>query len=106
MNKVLILILAIGLTACGTYKALAPNQADVDRGAKKYPGLSMDNLNQGKAIFENECGKCHSLNKPFRVSESALIKIMPTMAKKAGIDSKSSDLVLKYLVTMKSAPKK
>jgi len=106
MKKTLVIMLLVGLAACSSYKPLAPSQSDAERGAQKYPGLSLDDLNKGKAIFEAKCEKCHSLKRPFTVSDKDVENIMPKMAVKANLDHKSADLVLQYLLTMKSAPKK
>ncbi len=106
MKKTFVILLLIGFAACSSYKPVAPTQSDADRGAQKYPGLSLADLNQGKAIFEAKCEKCHSLKRPFMVSNADVEKIMPKMAMKANLDHKSADLVLQYLLTMKSAPKK
>ena len=51
-------------------------------------------------MFEQKCGECHSLNKPFSKSETQLKEIVPAMAKKAKIDAATQDLIYKYLVTM------
>jgi len=101
MKKTFIVIFLSCLAACGTYKSISPTQNDVDRGATKFPGLTLSQLNEGKATFESNCGKCHGLGRPFNVSVNALEKIMPEMAAKAGIDNEKSDRVLKYLITMK-----
>ncbi len=104
MKKTFIILLLSGLTACATYKSINPTQTDVDRGKQKYPDLTLSELNLGKALFETKCGKCHSLERPFKVSVADVQKIMPKMAKKAGLPKESSDLVLKYIITMRSAP--
>ena len=104
MKKLIFFCLLSGLMACGTYKSLTPSEADVDRGKQKYPDLTISELNLGKALFETKCGKCHSLKRPFKVSVADVQKIMPKMAKKAGLTKESSDMVLRYLITMKSAP--
>jgi hypothetical protein len=104
MRKTIVFISLLGMMACGTYKSITPSQTDLDRGKQKYPDLTMSELNLGKTLFEAKCGKCHSLARPFRVSVADVQKIMPKMAKKAGLPKESSDLVLEYLITMKSAP--
>jgi len=106
MKKTIIAFLAIGLTACASYKIVAPSKTDVEHGSAKYPGLTLADLTEGKTIFESNCVKCHSPQRPFRVSAAEVEKIMPKMAKKAGIDSRKSELVLKYLITMKGTAKK
>jgi cytochrome c5 len=100
MKKVLIVVSITLLVACASYKPIVPVQSDADRAANKIPGTTLADLNQGKAIFEDKCHKCHSLKKPFSKSEKDIEDAMPKMAKRAKIDSQQEDLVLKYLLTM------
>ncbi len=105
MKKNIILISTVILVACSS-KVLLPTQADVERVNKKFPGITLSELNDGKIKFEQNCGSCHSLSKSFHESESEIRKIMPEMAQKANVDSKTEELILKYLVTINSAEKK
>jgi mono/diheme cytochrome c family protein len=100
MKKVLVIVSIILLVGCASYKPVAPAQNDADRATVKIPGTTLADLNQGKAIFEEKCHKCHSLKKPFTKSEEEIKSALPKMAKRAKIDSKQEDLVLKYLLTM------
>jgi cytochrome c5 len=101
MKKVIVVLFIMVLMACAAYKPLAPTQSDADRAAKSNPGITLDNLNEGKAIFEDKCHKCHSLKKPFNnKSEDELKAALPIMAKRAKLDSHQEDLVLQYLLTM------
>lgn len=102
MKKTLFVISIMVLVACAAYKPMIPAQTDADRAAQKFPGTTLAELNEGKAIFEGNCNKCHSLKKPFKKTEEEVRNVLPKMAKKAKIDSKQEDLVLKYLLTMKS----
>jgi len=106
MKKSFVILMLLGFAACSAYKPLVPSQNDAERGAQKYPGLTLKDLNKGKAIFEAKCEKCHSLQRPFKATNAEVEKIMPKMAVKANLDHKSADLVLQYLLTMKSMPKK
>lgn len=101
MKKLFIPTLLLGLVACGTSK-MALTQADVDRGAQKFPGLTLADLNQGKTDFETHCGKCHGLKKPQGRTEEQWREIVPRMAKKngSGIDAKTEKSILSYMVTM------
>lgn len=105
MKKLIAVLIVIGITACASYKPLPPTQSDADRASQKYPGITLTDLNEGKSIFEHSCHKCHSLKKPFKKSEADIEHILPSMAKKAKLDSKQQDLVLKYLVAMNSTKK-
>ena len=105
MKKNLVLISTILMVACSA-KIIMPTQADVERANVKFPGISLSDLNEGKIKFEQNCGSCHSLNESYHESEKGLRRIMPEMAQKAKIDAKAEDQILKYLITMNSAPKK
>jgi cytochrome c5 len=112
MKKSLILILIVVLTACSSAKLLTPAQSDVDRVSVKYPGFTLADLNEGKAMFEQTCNRCHRLKDPASRSEDKWNKIVPQMIgklnKKEGrevVDDKQQAIILKYLVTMSSAPK-
>lgn len=101
MKTKLILGTSIVLIACASYTLIAPTQADADRAAQKYPGTTLADLNQGKDLFDQSCGKCHSKKKSFEVSEAELLSVMPSMAKKSKLDKPKEDLVTKYLITMR-----
>jgi len=104
MKKVLVIITISFLVACASYKPIVPAQSDAERSATIIPETTLEDLNQGKAIFENRCHKCHSLKKPFTKSNEEIRTALPKMAKKAKIDSKQEELVLKYLLTMNNVP--
>lgn len=106
----LIIIATLILAACGTTRLIQPTQADAERGAQKYSNLTLADLNQGKAIFEQNCSLCHGLKKPASRNEEQWNKIVPNMTakvnKKKGaetIDSHSQDILLRYLITMSMA---
>jgi mono/diheme cytochrome c family protein len=95
------------LAACGTTRLIQPTQADAERGAQKYSNLTLADLNQGKAIFEQNCGLCHGLKKPASRNEDQWNKIVPNMSarvnKKKGegtLNSEKQEILLRYLVTM------
>ncbi|HVY74834.1 MAG TPA: hypothetical protein VG890_08400, partial [Puia sp.] len=79
---------------------------DADRGAQKYPGYTLTDLDQGKAIYQSHCNKCHPYKVPPSRDEAKWDQIIPVMAKKAKLDSTEENLVLKYVVTMSTATAK
>lgn len=112
MKKAVFVIAIAILAACGTTKLLTPTQLDVDRGAKKYQGLTLTDLNQGKMIYEKSCGNCHGLKKAESENESEWTRIVPDMVKKTNkkagkeeINSDQQQLLLKYLITMSEVKK-
>lgn len=105
--KISILTTAIALfiAACAGSKVSSsnePTQADVDRNKAIFSNLTLEELIQGKAHYEKNCGSCHKLYSPNGESAVGWKKIVPPMAKKAKIDSKTEDLILRYLISMSS----
>ncbi len=100
------------ITACGSTKLLVPTQSDAERATKKYSSASLASLNEGKTLFEQNCGQCHGLKNPAGRSEEKWNAVVPRMVKKVNkkagtekLGSKEQELILQYVVTMGSAPK-
>lgn len=115
------LLAAVGvavLVACGTAKnsgspkvEALPTQGDVDRVQSKFPGYTLDELYQGKQLFESNCNLCHKLKKPASEPESEWREIVPRMVKKVNnkeghhIDEAGQEKILRYVITMGSVEK-
>ena len=100
MKKPLFIFLAVFILSCTATKLITPSQSDADRGAQKFQGYSMNDLEKGKAIYVSNCNKCHRYKVPQSRDETKWDDIIPKMAKKAKLDSEQESLVLKYVVTM------
>jgi cytochrome c5 len=107
MKKILYTISILFLASCASTKVMAPTQADADRGAKNNAAITLASLNEGKAVFETECTKCHALKNPKSKNEEEWKSIVPKMAakanKKAGsevVDAHKQELILQYVTTM------
>ena len=113
MKKIITYSFLIFLAACSgnkvasTKPVVGMSQADADRGAIKYSGLTLTDLNKGKSIYEANCGTCHGLKSPDSRDEKSWIHevdvMVPKANRKAGsqvIGDAEKDLILKYLVTM------
>jgi len=74
--------------------------ADATRAAAKYPGASLTSLQNGKLLYEENCGRCHGLKNPTAYNEEQWGKHVKRMAPKAKIDKPTEDLILQYVVTM------
>ncbi|HVM90071.1 MAG TPA: hypothetical protein VMT76_17925 [Puia sp.] len=105
MKKHSAIAFLVFLSACASAKLITPGQADADRGEQKFPGYTFNELNQGKAIYEANCNKCHRYKAPQTKSEKKWNKVIPKMAKKAKLDSAQQQLVLKYVITMSTVGK-
>jgi cytochrome c5 len=89
------------LAACAAKKtAVVISDADANRASAKYPGATFATLQQGKMLYENNCGKCHGLKSPTAYNEEQWGKHVKRMAPKAKIDKPTEDLILQYVVTM------
>ena len=113
MTKNILLGFGILLIAsCGGAKLLVPNQTDADRGAEMYTGYTLNDLNAGKTIYQNQCNKCHPLYQPSQFSEQKWNMITPKMVAKANgkagktvINQEQQELLLRYLQVMRTAVK-
>jgi len=110
MKKLMVMTAALALAACGSTKLLTPTQSDADRGAQMFPNYTLAELNEGKTLFENNCGQCHGLKNPASRNEEKWRKVVPRMVgkvnKKAGhtvLDAKAQETLLRYVLTMRHA---
>jgi mono/diheme cytochrome c family protein len=106
MKKSSIVILLVVFTACSV-KLIPPAQSDVDRVSNQYPGYTLADLNQGKALFETTCNRCHGLKNPTSRGEDKWKEIVPEMVRKLNkkkgtvvVDEQQQELIVRYLVTM------
>ncbi|HNM24006.1 MAG TPA: hypothetical protein PKL15_01200 [Saprospiraceae bacterium] len=100
MYRLVFAFIVLFITACGTAKIATPKEADALRGAQKFPGYTLADLQKGHMLYKENCGKCHGLKSPRALDEAGWRKIVPPMAKKAKIDAPTEDAILKYVVTM------
>ena len=111
MKKILFLVSTVFLIACQAVLLTVPTQSDLDRVADKYPNYTLAELQEGKKMYELHCQTCHSLKSPTKETEEGWKHEVPDMVAKAKkkkgiiIDKKTEESILKYLVTMSSAPK-
>lgn len=125
MKRLSLATLVLFLAACGGSKSAATSsttttnttsgltQADADRGAAKFPGTTLASLIEGKTSYETHCQTCHGLKTPASQTEDGWKKIVPNMVgkvnRKAGKEAISAEMqesILRYVVTMSSAPAK
>ncbi|MEZ5008052.1 MAG: hypothetical protein R2728_11870 [Chitinophagales bacterium] len=112
MKKLLLSVFILSvLAACSTVELAEPNQTDVVWAQKKFPSITLSDLNEGKVLFEKNCGLCHSLKRSMRQDEAELPKIVTEMSEKVNKKRKSEvmgkeeqQLLLQYLVTLNGVP--
>ncbi len=101
MKKITIIASTLILVACGGAKIIAISQADVDRAASKYPGITSEQLVEGQKLYAANCAKCHSLFSPGRFNEKRWNHEIDVMSAKdyANIDAKTKESISKYILT-------
>ena len=100
-NTIVLSLCLLFLAACAAKKTTASlTDADAARASAKYPGASLATLQQGKTLYEENCGTCHGLKSPSAYNEEQWGKHVKRMAPKAKIDKATEGLILQYVVTM------
>lgn len=69
MKKILFVYCILLFWACSS-TLLRPTQRDADRAASAFPGVTLAELQQGRILYEGQCGKCHAL-KPLTSKDEA-----------------------------------
>jgi hypothetical protein len=93
--SLLVLILAaVFLSSCtktSTASLYTPASSDATATA------TLDELQQGRTLYVNNCGKCHNLYSPDDFSASQWKTIIPNMEPKTSISTLQASLVTKYV---------
>jgi mono/diheme cytochrome c family protein len=93
MKPILLSILFVASIACTT-QLYVPNEKNVD----KVEPATLVELQQGRDLYLNNCGKCHKLYKPNSQTAVGWKKALEKMAPKAELDFDQSYLIFRYLV--------
>jgi hypothetical protein len=88
---VLILVVSCSKTNADTSGLYTPTNADVTSSA------TLEQLQQGRALYINNCGNCHGLYSPDNFSSSQWSNIMNAMGPNTSMTSAQKALVLKYV---------
>jgi len=92
MKATIIFILILAFVSCTT-KLYVPSEANVN----KRETASLAELQKGKEIFSNKCGRCHKLPNPEKHLPDEWTKILGKMALKAKLTAEQKALVFKYV---------
>jgi len=102
MRKLFLPMLLLGLVACSTSKKAIEESAFVP----KFPNYTLADYQQGKSLYENNCGTCHDLKKPSSLDKVSWVKIVPPMVKKVNqeagkqiLSSADEDKILKFVLS-------
>jgi hypothetical protein len=97
MKYFVLLSLMLAL-ACSVHKLPVPREQEVVQAAKRFPNVTLAELNKGKLLFEQNCHKCHSYHKPNEHTELEWMNIIPLMCSRAKLDNVSQSYILKYVI--------
>jgi cytochrome c5 len=115
MKNYVIVTAMIILASCSAAKFVPTSltQADADRLSARYPGLTVEELNEGKLHYEMHCSTCHGLKNPVKWNEIKWKSIVPDMAAKANkkakkevVDQAIQESILKYVIAVSTGGKK
>jgi len=81
-------------SAACTTQLYVPVEANVN----KAETASLAELQKGHDLFQNNCGKCHKLPKPEKLTNPQWATILDKMAPKAKLNTDQSDLIYKYII--------
>jgi len=96
-------IVVAGGSACAA--ALAePTQRDASYAAQHWPGTTLAELEQGRALFVQTCAGCHTLKNPTSHSPAGWRAEVEQMRGKKGValDDQQAELIIRYLSTVAS----
>lgn len=102
--------LASAIVVLGTYGCAAlarPTERDARYAAKHWPGTTLAQLEQGRALFVETCAGCHTLKDPASRSPSQWQAEVTQMRGKKGVklDDRQAQLIVRYLSTISSRQK-
>lgn len=85
---------AVATTEAGAPATPDEKVADI---RKHYSDAQME---EGKTIFNNSCGRCHKLKMPETRTVAAWEQILPGMSKKAALNEEQYGLVRAYVLPL------
>jgi hypothetical protein len=74
-----------------------PGPVDVTRASERWPHITLEDLQAGRALYIANCMGCHDLHTPSEKTSAEWEEVMARMQSKANIDDKTKDSILAYL---------
>jgi mono/diheme cytochrome c family protein len=98
--------LALGiLVVAGCTPVLpAPTGPDAVRARATWPDASLAELSRGRDLLRSHCAACHQVPAPRSHAAVAWPGLVDKMAERAHLNDEERELIVRYLVTMASAP--
>lgn len=106
MKKTLTIIVMLALVGCAA-PLIKPTQTDVDRANQQWAGTSLADLQKGRTIYSQNCGKCHKLYDPKQFSAKKWEHELAAMRNNApSVSNDEYALLKKFVLTMREATSK
>lgn len=87
------------LSACAASPIPKPTVADVQRGSRSFPGVTLAELSHGRSLYVERCGGCHTLKPPLELSPERWQAEVSEMRAKNGVKLNDADAqaIVRYL---------
>jgi hypothetical protein len=72
--------------------------------ARRWPGMSSKELEEGRRLYVDHCSNCHNVYLPSEYSLTEWDVFLSSMAARAKINDEQKNLIWRYLETSKSSP--
>jgi|GEM_PF-423132 len=86
-----------------TENSLLPTDIQLKAIQPKYPEVTLQNLNNGYAIYTGACTNCHGMKNLYNRSEQSWKHEVDDMAPRAEITDSQKDDLFKYILAMKAS---
>ena len=95
-------ILLAGAIGCAA--GLPPvTELQAERASERWPGTSVAQLEQGRALYQGRCGNCHQLFSPGHFPEQRWRVEIAEMRERAHLSAEQENLIFQYLATASSS---
>ena len=92
-----IAVLMVSLVSCSKNLTTNADSLYVPTASDVTSSATLPDLQAGRSVFINSCGRCHNLYSPDNFSSASWKAIVPNMASRAGLSSTETALVTKYV---------
>ena len=95
-----VLVFALIVAGAGCASALPrPTESDLRWARVRWPEVTLDDLQHGRAIYVNKCAGCHNLHRPDDFEPERWTVVLAKMGKEAKLNPQEQRSVARYLST-------
>ena len=105
-KNVNLLTTVVDVGSCTASKSALPTQADAESSKQSFPVETLDDLKNGKTLYEANCGLCHKLHAPADFDVNAWHNVVPPMVQKVNenqmkLNENDERLILMYVTSVR-----